>query len=123
MQQHYGVDLCDLWRGRLTLRKLRVLIDNLPPDSRTAYAVAGHRYDPLAGWSLHDLLLGRLVDEFGIYRWQWEAAHLDRKSQTRKQPPSVLPELRRTATPAGDTVPVLSPHRLGAFVNDPDLEV
>lgn len=121
MQRVYGVDLVDLWRGRLTLRKLRVLLLNLPPDSATAHAVAEVELGALAGWRLGDVLLGRVADELALLRWQWEAAHLDPKKTThRKQPPSVLPELQ-TASPDPSAIPVVSPHRLGSFVYDKEV--
>lgn len=116
MQRTYGVDLVDLWRGRLTLRKLRVLVEHLPPDSATSYALAGEN-GALSGWRLTDVLLGRLADELALYRWQWEAAHIDtKKSRHRARPASVLPELDRPR-PDPASIPVVSPHRLGSFVN------
>ena len=118
LQRHYGVDLVDLWRGTLSPRKARLLIDHLPHDSLTAYALAGERLAGVAGWSLADLLLGRLADELAVFRWEWEQAHADpKKSTPRKQPPSVLPELREKPTTDGP-IPLVSPHRLGGFVND-----
>lgn len=47
----------EFWRGDLSLRGLRVLIDGLPPDS------AMHRRHPsLAGWDIADHLLADQVD-------------------------------------------------------------
>lgn len=112
------MELADLWRGRLSLRRIRVLIDHLPVDSRTAAALAGHADHPLAGWPLTDLLLGRMTDELATFRWQWESSHLDPKKQRpRTQPESVLPDLASSSTTTQD-VQVVSPHRLGAFVNE-----
>jgi len=114
----YGVDLVGLWSGQLTLRKLRVLIEQLPPDCATAYALAGAELGQLSGWRLTDLLLGRLADELALYRWQWEAAHIDpKKTRHRAQPPSVLPELEPSSSQP-DSIPVVSPHRLGDFVSE-----
>lgn len=48
-----GVDLVDLWRGRLSLRKLAVLIRYLPSTSALAIAENGG-YRP---WSLTEYLL------------------------------------------------------------------
>lgn len=123
MQRTYHVDLGDLWRGQLSLRRLRVLASHLPPDSATAQAVSGNDDGPLTGWALTDVLLGRVADELALLRWQWESAHLDtKKSRPRKQPPSVLPDLSGAPTAPTDTdrVPVVSPHRLGAFLDDND---
>lgn len=118
---HYHVDLADLWRGQLTLRRLKILIQGLPTDCRTAYALADAEGDPgpLASWRLGDVLLGRLADELALLRWQWECAHIDQKKhRPRERPPSVLPEWKPQE--AQNETPLVSPHRLGGFVNDTD---
>lgn len=119
MQQRYGVNLVDLWRGTLSLRRVRVLLDHLPVDSASARVLADVD-GPLASWTLHEALLGRVADELALLRWQWESAHLGKNQRPRKQPPSVLPEAPRTPRPAGkaEDVPVVSPHRLGDFINE-----
>jgi len=53
LQRHYGVDLADLWRGELSLRRLYVLVSQLPIGSSTWAAQIGIPY----GWTLTDLLL------------------------------------------------------------------
>lgn len=118
LQRYYRVDLCDLWRGLLSPRRLRVLIQHLPVDSPSARALA-EVDGPLAYWSLTDALLGRATDELALLRWQWESAHLAKHQRPRKQPPSVLPELRKR--PHGtdaDVIPLVSPHRLGTFIHE-----
>jgi len=35
------VDLLDLWRGELSVRRLSALIENLPPDSATEHRLSG----------------------------------------------------------------------------------
>lgn len=126
MERYYHRDLCDVWRGRLTLRKVRVLIDGLPMDSRTASALAGVS-GPMAEWSLRDLLLGYMADEMARYRWQWEQAHRDPKAvgKQRDVPKSVLPQPEPMKAKASevahrDDIPIVSPHRLGGFVNGDD---
>lgn len=128
MQREYQVDVCDLWRGTLSLRKLRVLLDGLPADSKTARAFA-EIDDELASWSLTDALLGRLADELALLRWQWESAHLAKHQRPRKQPVSVLPKraagasLARSAQQGdADVIPLVSPHRLGAFITEDESE-
>lgn len=53
MQRFYGVDLADLWRGGLSVRRLAVLIAGLPPESATSAAVAGRP----AGWTVEALVV------------------------------------------------------------------
>lgn len=123
LQREYQADLCDVWRGTLSLRKLRVFIEHLPADSASARAIADVT-GPLSQWSLTDALLGRLVDELAAYRWQWESAHIDTKrTSLRRQPESVMPRVERKQLNSGDgadVIPLLSPHKLGGFVdNDP----
>lgn len=108
------MQLVDLWRGQLTLRRLHVLIEHLPPESATARAQID---GPLASWSLTDALLGRLVDELSAYRWQWESAHIDpKKTRMRSQPESVLP--RAESSSDADVIPIVSPHKLGGYINE-----
>ncbi|MFF1820397.1 hypothetical protein ACFVWG_24035 [Kribbella sp. NPDC058245] len=112
LQRHYGVALTGVWTGQLSLRRLRVLLEHLPADSATAAALAGIDGGPLAGWTLNDALLGRLVDELSQYRWQWEMAHQS-KGDRRPAPESVLPQPTHVPVSA----PVVSPHQLGGFIN------
>lgn len=122
LRREYGEDLCDLWRGKLTLRKLRVYLDGLPITSATTRAMAGmDPTHPLAQWSLTDVLVARLVDEVAAHRWQWETAH-SKPGRRRKPPESVMPEPPRTprAEPDSNVIPLVSPHKLGNFVNDPE---
>lgn len=121
LQREYGIDLTGLWRGSFSLRRLRVLVSGLPPDCRTATdLVSAGDPSPLASWRLTDVLLGRLADELALLRWQWESAHLDpKKGRPRPQPPSVLPAWEPTKAAAKDA-PLVSPHRLGGFVNEDD---
>ncbi|MGW5876709.1 hypothetical protein ACWFMI_09210 [Nocardiopsis terrae] len=46
LARYYRIELADLWRGRLSLRRLAVLVRHLPPDSATAVAAGGD------GWTL-----------------------------------------------------------------------
>ena len=41
MLRVYGVDLLDVFRGRLTLRRVLVLVKGLPPGSMTGYLEGG----------------------------------------------------------------------------------
>lgn len=46
LARYYRIELADLWRGRLTLRRLAVLLRHLPSDSAVAVAEGGD------GWTL-----------------------------------------------------------------------
>lgn len=116
LERHYQRDLCDLWRGRLTIRKLRVLIDGLPPDSATVRALS-EVDDRFAGWTLTDVLMGRLVDQLALFHWHYEQVHREKKAETRPRPKSVLPD-PTTAKSNNSDIPVVSPHALGGFLNN-----
>jgi hypothetical protein len=115
MQQHFGIELADLYRGRLSLRRLRVLIDHLPVESRTARSLADAPPE-LAHWTLDSALLGRLVDEMSAMRWTYESAHVEPRDR-RPPPKSVLPHAEQEPE-AARVIPLVSPHRLGPFIND-----
>jgi hypothetical protein len=119
LEREYGRDLCDLWRGTMTLRKVGVLIKGLPPGSASMRAIAGVT-GPLSTWSLTEALLARLVDETAAYRWQWESAHLEPNTQHRDPPTSVLPREEQATKGSEvahrDDIPIVSPHELGGFV-------
>lgn len=116
LQREYSVDLLDLWRGRMSMRKLAVLVRGLGPDSATVRA-ASEVPDEFAGWSMTDILLGRLVNEASFHRWEWGLAHTEdkRRSSYPKPPRSVLPEADKGA--ANASAPVISPRHLGSFLN------
>ncbi|MFB7919228.1 hypothetical protein [Streptomyces sp. NPDC056061] len=74
------MDLLDVYRGHLSLRKLRVLIDRLPPESATKTAIrnsisddelqkASSDYRPdKAPWSSVEILLASIKDEITLSR-------------------------------------------------------
>lgn len=43
LQRYYGVDLGDLWRGRMSMRRCMVLIAGLPPGAGLHRATGGDR--------------------------------------------------------------------------------
>lgn len=55
LQRFYHVDLGDLYRGGLSIRRLSVLIHNLPAESRLVQTKA-----KTGGWDLHAHLLADL---------------------------------------------------------------
>jgi hypothetical protein len=56
LQRFYGVDLGDLWRGRLSLRRLSALVRYLPPGSAVWSIQSGVTY----GYTPTDLFLSDL---------------------------------------------------------------
>lgn len=118
MQRYFHVDLCDVWRGTITLRKVVVLIAGLPPDCATAYALGGVD-GPMSGWTLTNALLGRLTDDLAALRWEWGFAHIadDKRGSYPDPPRSVLPKVA-TDEPDPADIPLVSPHRLGEFMDN-----
>lgn len=55
LARYYRLELADLWRGRLSLRRLAVLIRHLPADSAVAVALGGE------GWTLSHYLMADMV--------------------------------------------------------------
>lgn len=66
MLRHFGVDVLDVYRNRLSWRRLLVLVERLPADSATARAMHGEAAD----WSLTDHLLASVVDALHVANWQ-----------------------------------------------------
>lgn len=123
-----GVDVRDLWRGTLTLRRLGVLIEYLPPESATRTAMRDAMSDdertrlsegvqpPGYGpWSHTDLLLARVIDVLEFLRYQGLAL-----KGVKAQPPALLPRpgVARPKAPSAAGVAYLTEmrerHRRGA---------
>jgi hypothetical protein len=58
--EFFGVDLLDLWRGQLSLRRIGVLIDSLM--RKTGRSVLLMAMDERSSWSESDYLLARVSD-------------------------------------------------------------
>lgn len=58
--EHFGVDLLDLWRGRLSLRRLGVLIKALMAKPGRSMLLAA--LDESSAWSITDHLTARVSD-------------------------------------------------------------
>lgn len=56
----YGVDLLDLWRGRLSLRRLSVLVAGLPSES----ALWADENGIARGWTLTNLIMADVFHAF-----------------------------------------------------------
>lgn len=55
----YGVDILDVFRGRVSARRVLALVEHLPADSATALALQGSEY---LGWDRHAYLLADVFD-------------------------------------------------------------
>ena len=67
LQHHYGLDLwAEMAAGRMSLRRLRTLIEHLPSTSELAVAIHG----PAAEWTLTDDLLGGVLHALLGANWQ-----------------------------------------------------
>lgn len=74
-----------MWRGRLSPRRVDVLIRGLPPDSATRQAL--NEGEPL--WTRTDFILADLVDATnGV---QWTVANKDVERRNRQQLPEPYP--------------------------------
>lgn len=56
------MDLLDVYRGSMSLRKLSVLANNLPMDSATIKAQRIDFGDQLTEWTLTDILIGKYIE-------------------------------------------------------------
>lgn len=73
-----GIDLLDWYRGRLPIRRLRILIDHLPPESATKTAIRnaitpeqaevsrGESHPEKAPWSNLEMLVAAMRDEMRL---------------------------------------------------------
>jgi hypothetical protein len=74
---YYHRDLLDLYRGRMSYRKVAVYVSQLPPESATMTAIrldapGQPDEEPDASrfrWSASDMLLAQAIDEVRILRW------------------------------------------------------
>ncbi|MFI9381467.1 hypothetical protein [Kutzneria sp. NPDC052558] len=78
------MDLLDHYRGTLSARRLRVLVQHLPADSNLVRALHGEQ----AGWGLTDHLLATVVDQLAVANWLFVCANND---GDRPDPPTPLP--------------------------------
>lgn len=61
LRREYGIDLLDLWRGRLSFYELCAYLSGLPADCRTMNLI--HELpDETIGWGTTQMLLAALLD-------------------------------------------------------------
>ncbi|MGB8020747.1 MAG: hypothetical protein WCF04_05920 [Candidatus Nanopelagicales bacterium] len=115
LQEVYGVALMDLFTGRLSWRRLLVLLDQLPAGSRLARA-----QDVRAGWSVTDYLTAHtadtvalVADELAALRWMYQSSHR-KKGATAPKKPKPYPRLPRPGEAQRVEAPTPKPDRRAA---------
>jgi hypothetical protein len=83
--RHYGVDLLDWHRGRLSSRRLAVLVRHMPRDSALARAVHGEAAD----WDVSDYLLAAAVDHLAESNWMFATVNQDEDAEALEYPAPV----------------------------------
>lgn len=83
--RHYGVDLLDWHRGRLSSRRLAVLVRHLPRDSVTLRELHGEAAD----WSVTDHLLASVVDQLAEANWMFATVNQDEHAESLEYPKPV----------------------------------
>lgn len=83
--RHYGVDLLDWHRGRLSSRRLAVLVRHMPRDSALARAVHGEA----AEWAVSDYLLATAVDHLAEANWLFATVNQDEDAEPLEYPTPV----------------------------------
>jgi hypothetical protein len=123
--RHYGVDLLDWHRGRLSSRRLRVLIEHLPPGSSLARAMHGEA----AAWTTTEHLLAAVVDQLAVANWMFATVNRDADAEPLPYPepvarpgaggdPETDPAEPAAGTPPGGA-PAATPAEIAAFFGAP----
>ncbi|MEW2399584.1 hypothetical protein [Streptomyces sp. NPDC046862] len=90
------MDLLDWHRGRLSSRRLAVLVKHLPRDSATLQGAHGEA----ARWSVTDYLLASVVDQLAEANWMFATVNRDEDSEPLEYPkPVPRPGLREPEAP------------------------
>ncbi|MFF4223189.1 hypothetical protein ACFYZH_10025 [Streptomyces abikoensis] len=84
--EYFGIDLLDLWRGRLTLRRLHVLISSLL--SRQGSGALAAAIDESAIWSHEAHILARVSDALEAANYLFISANT--AGDTRLDPPEPM---------------------------------
>ncbi|WP_199745348.1 hypothetical protein [Amycolatopsis sp. WAC 04182] len=105
------MDLLDYYRGRLSPRRLRVLIRHLPRESALVRALHGD----VAGWGIAEHLLAGAVDELAVGNWLFVTANSDENAE-RPERPRPVP---RPGVEEEEEVVATTPEQLAAFFGAP----
>ena len=93
LARFYRIDLRDLWRGDLTLRRLGVLVAALPPESATMSTLAPQMTAEVSSdvvprqWSLDQQLLANVFDAVVVLTWTLRQVN----TRDRLPPPDLMP--------------------------------
>lgn len=79
------MDLLDWHRGRLSSRRLAVLVKHLPRDSALNRELLGEAVD----WSVTDYLLAHVVDHLAVSNWMFATVNRDADSEPLERPEPV----------------------------------
>ncbi|MEU6589700.1 hypothetical protein ABZ923_10820 [Streptomyces sp. NPDC046881] len=79
------MDLLDWHRGRLSSRRLAVLVRHLPQDSATLRELHGEAAD----WSVTDYLLAAVVDQLAEANWMFATVNRDEDAEPLEYPKPV----------------------------------
>lgn len=88
------MDLLDWHRGRLTSRRLAVLVKHMPRDSAVAQELHGESAD----WMVTDYLLAAAVDHLAAANWMFASVNTDEDSDA-PEPPVPVPRPSDTDVP------------------------
>ncbi|MFJ8000032.1 hypothetical protein ACIQ7D_23290 [Streptomyces sp. NPDC096310] len=92
------MDLLDWHRGRLTSRRLAVLVKHMPRDSALTLELHGEE----AEWSVTDHLLAAAVDHLAAANWMFATVNTD-ESADAPEPPLPVPRPGDPAPTPTDT--------------------
>ncbi|WP_374986304.1 hypothetical protein [Streptomyces fradiae] len=76
------MDLLDWHRGRLSSRRLAVLVKHMPRDSALLSETDGEAAD----WSTTDYLLAAVVDHLAAANWMFASVHSDEDADPPERP-------------------------------------
>ncbi|GAA3473884.1 hypothetical protein GCM10018965_084370 [Nonomuraea roseola] len=87
LHRYYQIDLLDLYRGKLSVRKLIALLSGLPRGSALHIATEGDA----ATWSTSDYLLANAVDYLAIGNWLFVSANSKKGARNPRPEPVPRP--------------------------------
>lgn len=102
------MDLLDRYRGRLSARRLRVLIQHLPREAALVRALHGDH----AEWGLTEHLLATTVDQLAISNWLFVSVNA---AEDADQPERPQPVPRPGVEAEVATARASSPAQINAF--------